>query len=126
MNLTITNFTKVSTNKVYAGVHWATRKQWANDWHSVVMDEAIRQYGNKIPTFESKLVRVEIAFSWQKNPLDASNCSFMGKCIEDSLVLLGVIQDDGVKFVRSVKYDSMYDKSTPDICTIQVQYLQYP
>jgi len=45
-------------------------------------------------------------FQFKKSPLDSSNCSYMGKMIEDALVKQKVLPDDTIKTVRKVSYES--------------------
>lgn len=100
MVLEITIPEKISTNRIYAGIHWAVRKKIADLYHLEVLPLKGKVKVEKYP--------VEVFYDWhfKKNPLDTLNCAFMSKMIEDGLVKVGVLEDDDVKFVRRSVLDS--------------------
>ena len=90
----------ISTNKVYAGMHWGTRKRIAEHYHKVVAKEFARD-GVALLTYPVHLVFV---FSMTKRLMDCSNVSFMGKMIEDGLVSAGLVPTDTIKHICAVTY----------------------
>jgi len=83
---------KISTNKIYAGTHWATRKKQADLYH-----ESLIEYRNeKITEYP---VDINYIFSFKGKTLDTTNCSYMVKMLEDGLVKSGVLEDDDPKHV---------------------------
>lgn len=83
---------ELGTNKIYAGVHWTKRNK---DKLSIFL--LVRSViGTKNKAFENP-VKLKMSF---KSKLDVSNHSYLFKLIEDSLVKLGVLQDDTDKFVK--------------------------
>lgn len=100
MIIEITIPEKVSTNKIYAGIHWRERKALADLYHSEVLELKGKL---KVKTYP-----VEILYDWHfvKKPLDTLNCAFMSKMIEDGLVAVGVLEGDEPEFVRRSILDS--------------------
>lgn len=94
---------KVSLNAVYSGIHWAKRKNLADTYHMAVKVALIQA---KLPQIKEFPVDVTYEFTFKKNALDSSNCAFMAKMVEDSLVTNGFFPDDTPKYIRSVKYIS--------------------
>jgi len=91
---------KISTNKIYAGVHWRQRKQQKDQF--LLLTNSFK----KLEKVERK-VDLEFTFYFKKKPLDSSNCSYLGKLLEDCLVAHGVLQDDTIKYVGKVSYQSL-------------------
>lgn len=89
----ITN--KISLNKIYGGVHWTTRKKHRDEYHTNVWAIQPKKYTGDFP------VHISYSFKFKGRKLDASNCVYMLKLIEDGLVECGVIPDDNPKYVRS-------------------------
>ena len=85
---------KESTNKIYAGVHWAKRKQFKDSilalagWHC-----------RPIQRVESYPVQILYKFVFGSKPLDSTNCSYLIKCFEDALVAFEIIKDDSPEYV---------------------------
>jgi len=94
---------KISTNKVYAGMHWTERKGHAELYHSIVHSEVIRQ-AFKISGAFPCIMKYDFYFSGRL--LDASNCTYMVKLIEDGLVGSGTLPDDTPKYVRGITITS--------------------
>lgn len=95
----------ISTNKIYAGVHYFTRNR-----HKNIYREHFTPYLNrKFP------IPCNIRFDfYTPKPLDSSNCSYMGKLIEDCMIKAGCIEDDSIEYVhdfttRSHKGDNYVD-----------------
>lgn len=104
---------KISTNKIYAGVHWATR---AKDkdlflWHFIGQ-------ASKIPVLES--CDLTFDFEFKSRPLDCDNCSYMAKLLIDCLRHYGKIKDDTPNIVKSVKITSC--KGSLDKVKILIDY----
>ena len=96
---------KVSTNKIYAGVHWTERDQAKDDFHW-----AVKSVKSKIPKLNAFPVGIEYTFFLKGRPVDSSNLSYMAKMIEDALVEIGAIPDDSPKFVSFTKLVSKSGK----------------
>lgn len=80
---------KVSTNAIYAGMHWAKRKRIADHYHLAVLEEV-----SKLEKQIEYPVDITYVFNFKGNPLDTTNCTFMVKMIEDGLVQAGLLADD--------------------------------
>ncbi|MBA4307013.1 MAG: hypothetical protein C0429_09790 [Sphingopyxis sp.] len=93
MKFTIAVPEKISTNKIYAGVHWSIRKRFVDDMHLMVLASKIPRYDGPLP--------VECRYRFRLNGplLDSSNTTALGKITEDGLVRAGVLEDDNPKFV---------------------------
>lgn len=90
---------KISTNKIYGGVHWASR---AKDkdlfiWNFVGV-------ASQIPVIDS--CDLEFEFEFNQRPLDCDNCSYMVKLLIDCLRHYGKLKDDTPNIVRSIKISS--------------------
>jgi hypothetical protein len=96
---------KISTNKIYAGIHWTTRNKHKESFYYEVLRN--KKYIAKPQNYPLELT---FNFVFKSRPLDSSNCSYMAKMIEDSLVKIGIIPDDTIKYIKSVKYISKKDK----------------
>lgn len=86
---------KVSTNAIYAGMHWAKRKKIADTYHRAILPFK----GLKIYTPVQRLL---FTFTFKGKLLDCSNCSFMAKCLEDAMVMNGLLPNDTPAEVRSI------------------------
>lgn len=98
---------KFSTNKIYAGIHWAKRKQ---------IKDSIASYAGvfcrPIQKIESYPVEVRYRFFFRTRPLDTLNTAAMAKMFEDALRSLGVLADDDPTHVaRSVLDVARIDRS---------------
>ena len=85
-------------NRLYAGVHWAQRKQAAAFWHTAVQ-AALRRQGIRRKPFECPVI---ITFAWNDR-LDLSNEAWAAKMIEDGLKGW-VITDDSRKYVHEIRH----------------------
>lgn len=86
---------KVSTNVIYAGVHWATRKRHKDLWGRSVI---VGLSKHKKPTVTYPII-MSFQFKFKGTVLDSSNCSYMAKIIEDWLVKKNIILGDSPKYV---------------------------
>ena len=86
-------------NKLYEQGHWKDRNRIANDYHSYFYPYAKKL---KIVSQMKFPIDVEYDFYWLKNSLDSSNCFYMAKMIEDSLVG-ECFPDDKNKYIRWIK-----------------------
>jgi hypothetical protein len=94
---------KVSSNEIYKGIHYSKRKKIKDsyyDYYSFLIRRKIKKV-TKYP------IDISILFTFTKNPLDSSNCSYMLKMIEDILVSEGIIKDDSSKYVEWVSSKSI-------------------
>lgn len=103
---------KISTNSIYAGVHWSKRKRLKDlmRWALVPIITSIRPLHQGTLTFD---------FQFKSRPLDCSNCSFMVKMIEDVLVEHYKIIDDTPKYVEKIIISSK--KGTKDLCILTLE-----
>ncbi len=91
---------KVSTNAIYSWVHWKKRKDLADIYHKLT---------EKVKTLDkiNEKVNIEIQFYFRTRYLDSSNCSYMWKMIEDSLVKNWLLKDDTNEYVWKFTVESM-------------------
>ena len=87
---------KYSMNALYAGKHWARRKQDAAYWHTLVHHELARQKVAK------RILQkpVVITFFWNDR-MDIDNHAYMAKMIVDGLKGY-LLTDDSRKYLRGV------------------------
>lgn len=107
----------ISTNIIYAGVHFRTRQSHKDKYksHTKTLFKSLKPIDHP----------VDIHFDFYlKKPLDSSNCSYMGKMLEDCLVEHGVIKDDNYKLVRKVSNISW--KGDENKVVITVEKTQHP
>ena len=92
---------KVSTNKIYAWVHYRTRQKIADYFHYLVKEDCkqLKQI--------TKKVNLDFEFYFKSRYLDSSNCSFMWKCLEDWLVKNWLLKDDTNQYIWKVSYHSI-------------------
>jgi hypothetical protein len=91
---------KISTNKIYAGIHWATRKRIADEWHTALYPHKIElceaKKGNRYPLY------VQYNFYLKGKLLDVTNCSFMVKLLEDAMIAHGIIDGDSPEYIGEI------------------------
>jgi hypothetical protein len=84
---------KLSSNSIYAGVHWTKRNKH-------------KQLYRAVPFVASPVVEYPVVchyhFELLGRSLDVSNCSYMVKLIEDCLVHKGILKDDTQKYVNKI------------------------
>lgn len=88
---------KISTNKIYSGIHWGLRKKHKDLFRSVPINH---------PPVIKYPVNLFFDFQFKGHPLDTTNCSYMAKLIEDSLVHQKILLDDSPKHVQWVAIKS--------------------
>lgn len=103
---------KISTNRIYAGEHWAIRKS-----HKDLYEKAFRDY---VPQFIPSVTPVHLRFDFQfkSRPLDPSNTSYMAKMLEDLMVSNGIIPDDTASIILSVTLTSKKGPSDMVVITV--------
>lgn len=109
--ITINNLPKISTNQIYAGVHWTKRNKHKQDF--ILLTNGMK----RLQPVEG-VVDLDFVFTFKKNALDSSNCSYVVKLLEDCLVHHGILKDDTIKFVRKVSMESR--KGEFDGCQIKI------
>ena len=92
---------KVSTNAIYSWIHWTIRKEIANWYHRLTKEDC-----SEYLPLEDK-VDLKMDFYFRTRYLDSSNCSFMWKMIEDSLVKNWLLTDDTNKYVWNFSCESI-------------------
>ena len=92
---------KDSLNSIYSGIHWTKRREKANYWHNVTKIDVMNL--DKI----DYRIELEFKFFFKSRMLDSSNCAFMWKMLEDSLVKNWLLEDDSPEYVANVKYESI-------------------
>ena len=118
IELEVTIPEKISLNKIYGGVHWSKRKEWADMYHEEFLDvKGVRVGAEEYP------VRITYNFQFVKQALDTLNCAMMAKMLEDGMVLAGILKDDSPDYVResvivSRKVRGKVDKVLVSICSL--------
>jgi len=82
-------------NNIWAGVHWSKRKKIADEGHTACL------VARNIPKFTGA-VHLEFQPMTKTRRLDCTNYAVSIKCIEDALVRMGVIRQDGPDDVLSI------------------------
>jgi len=96
MKIILPYYKMPSWNTLYAGKHWTVRQEMANYAHQSV-SEALQ--GMKWTPYKTKVQITVIAYL--KRTIDCSNVCM--KMIEDGMKICGLIKDDTIEFVESVK-----------------------
>lgn len=92
---------KYSLNRIYSGVHWATRKKQADEMHRLV---ALSVKAQSIDKIVENPIELELYFN---SRLDCSNHGYLTKMIEDALKGV-IIKDDTKKYVKGI-YQGFWD-----------------
>lgn len=95
---------KISCNAIYSGVHYRSRMKHKSIYRWEVLRAISAQHIQPISNYPVALI---FKFSFSKHPLDASNCSYMAKLIEDGLVQQKIFDNDDIKFVKKVTLESV-------------------
>lgn len=103
ISITIPIPQKVSTNDIYAGMHWSKRKKLADLYH-----RSLIEYRNS-PKVQYP-VEISYVFSFKGRLLDCDNCSYMAKLLKDGLRHWQIITDDSPQYVSSVTLVSQKGK----------------
>lgn len=85
---------KISTNKIYEGIHWGQRKTLKDRFL-----DTTQRVCDPIESVQSYPVEIWYRFIFVSRPLDTLNCAYMAKIIEDCFRSLGIIEDDDLKCV---------------------------
>jgi len=89
---------KISTNKIYAGIHWTKRREAKDSvlGYATAFCRPVQKVG-------SYPVEIRYRFLFRTRPLDTLNTALLAKMFEDALCALGVLEDDDPKHVaRSI------------------------
>lgn len=89
---------KISSNKIYAGIHYRSRQKIKDSFALAIQASAPPPYKGTYP------VHCHYHFYIAGRQLDTSNHSFMQKMTEDAMVENGVITDDDQRYVSSISY----------------------
>lgn len=90
---------KISSNSVYAGMHWTKRQKLANDFHLAVLTSIKQQ---KISPCREFPVKVKYEYHLAGRMPDISNLGLMTKLVEDGLVRAGIFPDDSYKYIQEI------------------------
>lgn len=107
MKITLTDLPKVSTNKIYAGVHWKKRKEIKDNYKLIVKNQF------KSVLSKDKSYIVNYIFTFKNKPLDAMNCTYMAKMIEDI-----IFEDDKHDIITHFSIESI--KGEKDSVLIEI------
>jgi len=117
MIIIFNNIIKVSTNEIYAGVHWRKRKRMKDNYLLMykIQLRQIRPCTNKVNLF--------FHFYFKSKKLDSSNCSYMAKILEDCLVTYKVLKNDSNTYVGMFGVQSHKSKKGKeyDYCCLQIE-----
>ena len=108
------NLPKISTNEIYAGKHWRSRKDMKKFYLLATYNEI-----KKLKPVKNK-ANLEFIFYFQIRPLDSSNTSYMAKLIEDCLTHYKIIKNDGINFIGRVSFESQKTIDTFDSCKLTI------
>lgn len=108
MEITLIDLPKVSTNKIYAGVHWVERKKMKDAYIFIIKNQF------KDVLSKQKTYIVNYIFTFKNKPLDAMNCTFMAKMIEDI-----IFEDDKHDIIMHVGISSR--KGKEDVVHIEIK-----
>lgn len=117
--IVIDNLIKVSTNQIYAGVHWSKRNTLKQDylWITANPFKKLKPVNNKVD--------VDFTFYWTGKVLDSDNNGYVSKVLKDCLVHYKILKNDTIEFVGRVSMESMKaDKNAKykgDYCLIQIK-----
>lgn len=100
---------RISTNKIYSGIHWTKRNAHKDLYQGVPF------VAGKIKKFP---VHVTYNFVFKSRLYDVSNLSYMVKLIEDCLVKKGVLPDDSAAYVSGIT--TTIKKGDDDVCYIEI------
>jgi len=92
LSIKLDNPEKISTNRMYSGMHWTKRNAIKDVYHYAML--SFRKH--KITEYP---VTIKYTFTWKSKALDSLNCAFSAKMCEDGLRACGVLVDDNPKYV---------------------------
>lgn len=107
--------TKISTNKIYAGVHFRQRMEHKELYQEAVLFSQVKPYTGSFP------VHIHYHFKLTGTPLDIDNHSYMEKMLADALVANGVLPDDTQAYIgaRTTTAEKI-KKGEPDEVVIHI------
>lgn len=114
MEIVFDNIVKISTNKIYAGIHWRVRKTLKDNYKTLT-----NKILNTIEPIEGK-VDLHFDFYFKGKTLDSSNCSLMAKILEDCMVEKGILKDDRAECVGNFSVKSHPGKVAKDYCRLTI------
>jgi len=115
MKITLRGEQPWSWNKMYSGIHWATRAREAARVHELVWFEYLENHRDitkqSPPIFENR-VDILITVYFKSNPQDSDN--ICDKPYVDGLIGIW-LADDTREYVRRVSTQSEIDKENPRV-----------
>lgn len=105
---------KVSTNAIYAGIHWTQRKEHKDQMLWAFLP--VVKHLNKV-----NRCKIRIDFEFARQPLDCSNCSYLAKMIEDCLTHYGIIPDDSPKYITEITISSRKGRDKVATLTLETE-----
>lgn len=93
---------KQSTNKIYAGQHWAKRKDFADDVLNLAAGVC-----RPVKVIDAYPVEIRYRFLFSSRALDTTNCTYMVKVLEDALRAIGILEDDDPSYVARTIIESV-------------------
>ncbi len=85
-------------NKIYAGVHWRERTQWADTGHTALWAAVVEAKTKPV----TGPVHLTFTPHMRGRKYDTMNYVFTAKILEDGLVREGILKGDTPRYVRSV------------------------
>lgn len=108
---------KVSTNKIYSGIHYRTRK-YHKEVYMVEVGRVLKKVD--LPEIHHYPVILKFTCYYKSRMFDSSNGSYMAKMIEDLMVKNGVFKDDSPKYVSETR--CLAKKGDKDKIVLEVLY----
>lgn len=105
-----------SLNAIYSGIHWTARQKHVDAGHLLCKRLGLEPIRHPVHlTFVPVLGKGARA-------RDCSNYAYAAKIIEDDLVLSGVLEDDGNRFVKSFKLmEPIVDRASKTGFRVQIE-----
>ena len=121
LNLVIRIPEKISTNKIYSGIHWTKRSKHKDVFYWEVKSALNKR---KIQGIEFLYpICIDYDFRFKMRPLDTTNCTYMAKMIEDALVKCNILTNDSPKYVAKSSFVSNKNNhEKEDICVINFSH----
>lgn len=93
------NLPKLSLNSIYAGKHWTKRKK-DKDNYKLLIKSQFKHVFSKDKSYE-----VDYTFYFKSKPLDAANCVYMMKMVEDV-----IFEDDKYNVIPKISIETKKSK----------------